>query len=759
MERLQITIRGAVQGVGFRPFVYRLAMEAGLPGWVLNNAQGVFIEVEGPREELQQFLISLETNKPPRAIIQSLEFAYLDRHGYERFEIRHSDNLGAKSAFILPDIATCGDCVRDVREPADRRFRYPFTNCTNCGPRFSIIRALPYDRPYTSMDRFRLCPDCRREYEDPLDRRFHAQPNACPHCGPRLMLRDITGQTLARDEEALQSAVRAIREGHTVAVKGLGGFHLLVDARNEGAVRRLRDRKPRPHKPFALMYPSLKAIRADCFVDEAEARWLRSPECPIVLLLRRPEAQVTPWVAPDNPTLGVMLPYTPLHHLLMAELDVPVVATSGNRADEPIVTDEHEALSRLRGFADLFLVHDRPIVRHVDDSVIRVVRGQPLVLRRARGFAPLPVILRRPAPPILALGAHLKNCVALAFDRQAFISQHIGDLSTFEAHEAFRQVVADLQQLYETAPRYVAHDRHPDYVSTQYAKSLNLPALAVQHHHAHLASCLTENEVDGPALGITWDGTGYGTDGTIWGGEFLLGDATGFRRVAHLRPFRLPGGDRAVQEPRRSALGILHTLLGGRLMDRDDLLPVQSCSAEERRVFAQMLAQGLNAPVTTSAGRLFDAVAALAGLCQRTTFEAQAAMALEFAVDEAETTAYHFDVRPPAPSDLLCDAAYVVDWEPAIRAVLADVQAGVSRGVIAARFHNGLAEAAIAVARAVGERRVALSGGVFQNRFLLTRTAGRLEAEGFRPYVHQRVPPNDGGIALGQVAVAAAHFA
>ncbi|NOZ05986.1 MAG: carbamoyltransferase HypF [Chloroflexi bacterium] len=757
-ERLQITIQGAVQGVGFRPFVYRLATEAGLPGWVRNGAQGVLIEVEGHRQELQRFLNDLETGKPPLAIIQSLEFAYLDRQGYEHFEILHSDNLGAKSAFILPDIATCEDCVREVCDPADRRFRYPFTNCTNCGPRFSIIRALPYDRPNTSMRHFRLCSDCGREYADPLDRRFHAQPNACPRCGPRLTLWDATGRTLARDEEALQGAVQAIREGHTVAVKGLGGFHLLVDAQNAQAVRRLRHRKPRPHKPFALMYPTLKAIRADCFVDEAEARWLRSPECPIVLLLRRPEAQITTWVAPDNPTLGVMLPYTPLHHLLMAALDTPVVATSGNRTDEPITTDEHQALGRLRGFADLFLVHDRPIVRHVDDSVLRIIRGQPLLLRRARGFAPLPLILRRPVPPILALGAHLKNCVALAFDRQAFISQHIGDLSTFEAHEAFRQAVADLQQLYEVAPRYVAHDLHPDYLSTQYAKSLNLPAVAVQHHHAHLAACLAENEVEGPALGITWDGTGYGPDGTIWGGEFLLGDAGGFRRVAHLRPFRLPGGDQAVREPRRSALGILYALFGSQSMNRDDLAPVQSCSAEERRVFARMLSQGLNAPVTTSAGRLFDAVAALTGLCQHASFEAQAAMALEFAVDETEATAYHFDLRPPVEGDLVRDAEYVVDWEPVIYALLADRRAGVPPGVIAARFHNGLAEVAIAVARAVGERRVALSGGVFQNRCLLTRIASRLEAEGFRPYVHQRVPPNDGGIALGQVAVAAARF-
>jgi hydrogenase maturation protein HypF len=758
-SRMKVVIRGAVQGVGFRPFVYRLATESDLRGWVLNSSQGVFIEVEGDRPVLEEFLLSLEQEKPPRAIIQSLEFSFLDSIGYPDFVIRHSEEVGEKTVLILPDIATCSQCYREMGDPDDRRYRYPFNNCTHCGPRFTIIRALPYDRPNTSMAHFHLCPDCRREYEDPLDRRFHAQPVACPVCGPQVAL-----NSGATGDEAIREAAQAVREGRILAMKGLGGFLLIVDARNEAAVRRLRERKHREEKPLALLYPSLGMIREHCYVSPLEERVLTSPESPIVLLRRREQKpgfsqkpgfyRVCEEVAPGNPYLGVMLPYTPLHGLLMQELGFPVVATSGNRSDESICIDENEARERLGHIADLFLVHNRPIVRHCDDSVVRVVLGQELVLRRARGYAPLPVSLKREVPPILAVGAHLKNTIALSVGQQVFLSQHIGDLDTLEARTTFERVIADFLRLYEVEPVVIAHDLHPDYFSTKYATShISHPTshIAVQHHHAHLASCLAENEVEGPVLGVTWDGTGYGTDGTVWGGEFLWGDASGFERVAHLRTFRLPGGEAAVREPRRAALGVLWEHFGSEALEWEDLAPVAAFASGERRLLQRMLEQGVNSPVTSSAGRLFDAVAALVGLRQENRFEAQAAMMLEYAVDETVTDAYPLPMTQyPIPNT----QSPVLDWGPLLEALLADLQRGIPVGVMAARFHNALVEGIVAVARTVGAERAALSGGCFQNCILLERSYRRLAEVGIRVYVHQRIPPNDGGIALGQVAVA-----
>ncbi|GIV16504.1 MAG: carbamoyltransferase [Armatimonadota bacterium] len=742
--RIRLVIRGAVQGVGFRPFIYRLATEIGLKGWVVNSAQGVFIEVEGEQQTLQQFVRRVETEKPPRAFIQSLEQSVLDPVGYTTFEIRHSEEGGEKSALILPDIATCPDCLRELFDPNDRRYLYPFTNCTNCGPRYSIIEALPYDRPNTTMKAFTMCPKCREEYENPLDRRFHAQPNACPECGPHLELWDEKGVLLAMHHEALLRAVEAIGEGCIVAVKGLGGFHLIVDARNDAAVRRLRERKRREEKPFALMYPSLETVKAHCEVNEVEERVLCSPESPIVLL-RRKDGAVAPSVAPNNPYLGVMLPYTPLHHLLTRELGFPIVATSGNLSDEPICTDEHEALHRLAGVADLFLVHNRPIARHVDDSVVRVLLGRELVLRRARGYAPLPVLVKKPLPPLLAVGAHLKNTVALSVDRQVFISQHIGDLETPQALEAFRRVIADVKELWEHQPQAVVCDMHPDYLSTQAAHGMGLPVIEVQHHVAHILSCMAENELEPPVLGVSWDGTGYGTDGTIWGGEFLILRELGWERFAHLRPFRLPGGDRAIKEPRRSALGVLYELLGDGALH----LLEEMFTEGERRLLGQMLRQGVNVPITSSAGRLFDAVASLAGLRQVVNFEGQAAMELEFLTHGVHTDEnYPFSLSEGG-------SPRVLDWSPMIQAMLQDVRHRVSPSLIAARFHNTLVEMMVAVARATGIQRVALSGGCFQNAYLTERAVRRLSEEGFRPYWHQRVPPNDGGIALGQMIGAA----
>jgi len=746
-ERLRAVVRGAVQGVGFRPFVYRLARDLGLTGWVGNTPHGVLIEVEGGAELLRSFLLRLEREKPPRAVIQSLEPVYLDPVGFASFEIRPSDSGGSPTTLVLPDIATCPDCLAEIRNPADRRYGYPFTNCVNCGPRFSIIRALPYDRGNTTMAGFSLCPRCRAEYEDPADRRFHAQPTACPVCGPQLSCWDADGRLLAERERALEVALQAVRRGEIVAVKGLGGFHLVVDARNEEAVRRLRHRKQREEKPLALMYPALPRLRQDCLVEPLEERLLGSPEAPIVLLRRKPGAEIAPAVAPGNPCLGAMLPYTPLHHLLLQALGHPIVATSGNRSDEPICTDEREALVRLRGLADLFLVHDRPIARHVDDSIVRLLLGRELVLRRARGYAPLPLLLQESAPPALAVGGHLKSAVAVRVGPAAFLSQHIGDLETPEASLAFERVIGDLERLYAVTPGEVVCDAHPDYRSTRYAEELGLPLLRVQHHQAHVFACMAENQLAGPLLGVAWDGTGYGPDGTVWGGEFFRVTPAACRRVAHLRTFRLPGGEQAVREPRRSALGLLFALFGEGAFARPELPPVAAFPAAERPLLGQMLARGLNSPLTSSVGRLFDAVAALLDLRQRTNFEGQSAMELEWAAEgSSPEELYPLPVADGSPR--------LLDWGPLLTALLADLAAGRPRAEIAGRFHNSLAEAVVRVAEIVGEARVLLSGGCFQNRLLTERTVARLRAAGFQPYWHQRVPPNDGGIALGQLVAA-----
>jgi hydrogenase maturation protein HypF len=770
-SRLKIAVRGAVQGVGFRPFVFRLAEELKLTGWVNNSSSGVFIEVEGGQVALEKFLCRLEAEKPPRSSIQSLEAAWLDAAGFHQFEIRESEKTGDKSALVLPDIATCPDCRREIFNPKNRRFRYPFTNCTNCGPRFSIIESLPYDRANTTMRPFAMCPACRAEYENPHDRRFHAQPNACPDCGPQLELWDAAGVILCTKDAALKSAAKAIRDGKIVAVKGVGGFHLLADARNEKAIRLLRERKQREEKPFALMFPTLESVKQACEVSSLEVRLLLSPEAPIVLLRKigDRESSISNSVAPGHPNLGVMLPSNPLHHLLMAELYFPVVATSGNLSDEPICTDEREALERLRGLSDFLLVHNRPIVRHVDDSIVRVMLGREMVLRRARGFAPLPIRLKseignRKSEIFLAVGAHLKNSVALAVGENVFLSQHIGDLETEPAHEAFRRVSADLQKLYGAQPGCVAADLHPDYLSTKFANEFKADRhFGVQHHVAHVLSCIAENEVALPALGVAWDGTGLGTDGTVWGGEFFLVTETGVERVAHLRPFRLPGGDKAVKEPRRVALGLLYELYGEAAFEMEHLPPLRAIPPVEMMTLRGMLQRKFNSPLTTSMGRLFDAVASLTNLRQHIRFEGQAAMELEFAAEKSQTDmAYELRLgggTPPFKSEIRNPKSEIVlDWALLALSVLADATGGADMAEISAKFHNALAESVVAVARKIGENRVVLSGGCFQNRYLTERTVTQLRAENFSPYWHQRVPPNDGGIALGQVYAARNNF-
>jgi hydrogenase maturation protein HypF len=783
-SRLKVAIRGAVQGVGFRPFVFRLAKELRLAGWVNNSAQGVFIEVEGPESKLKGFLIRLETEKPPRSFIQSLESSWLDPAGFDGFTIRESEASGVKTALILPDIATCPDCLSEILDPRNRRYFYPFTNCTNCGPRFSIISALPYDRANTSMKAFTMCPDCQREYDDPVDRRFHAQPNACPACGPHLELWDAHGACVAKEVQALNGAAQAIRTGKILAAKGLGGFHLMVAAHDEHAVCRLRQLKHREEKPLALMLPSLEGTKSICGISALEERLLLSPEAPIVLLHRiqtgsAPRFPLATSIAPNNPNLGVMLPYTPLHHLLMSLLEFPVVATSGNLSDEPICIDEREALERLRGIADLFVVHNRPILRHVDDSVVRVLAGREQVIRRARGYAPLPIALkstRYKAQRVLAVGGHLKNAVGLSAGPEVFISQHIGDLETVQAHEAFQRVISDFEKLYQIRPQVIAADAHPDYLSTKFARGLlerakpssdsnqiqessarsqnGLGLVSVQHHVAHALSCMAENEVQPPFLGVSWDGTGYGLDGTIWGGEFFRIKEDSWERLAHFRQFQLPGGDRAVKEPRRAALGLLYELFGQAVFAMDKLGPVNAFSASELGSLKTVLARQINAPLTSSVGRIFDAVASLTNLRQQVRFEGQAAMELEFSLEGCEIDeCYPISLANPIAT-AKDPQVLLVDWSALVQDILRDIEKGTPTSQISARFHNALVEAIILVAHKVENERVVLSGGCFQNRYLTERAIERLREEGFHPYWHQRVPPNDGGICLGQVVAA-----
>lgn len=749
MKRLLIKIEGTVQGVGFRPFVYRLANELELHGWVGNSPQGVEIDIEGDENNIDRFVNRLDSEKPPLALINHKELADLDLVGHKKFIVRASGNGGSKTALVLPDIATCPECLDDILDPSNRRYRYPFTNCTNCGPRYSIIHTLPYDRGNTTMKIFPMCRRCREEYEDPLNRRFHAQPNACPECGPHLELWSNSGDVLAMHDDALMAACEAIRQGKILALKGLGGFQLLVDARNDDAVRLLRKRKAREEKPLALMYPSMEVVVRDCESSIAEKELLLSPPSPITLLRSNSNSEIAASVAPGNPYLGVMLPCTPLHHLLMAELSFPIVATSGNLSDEPICIDEDEALQRLGDTADLFLVHNRPIARQMDDSIVRMMNGQPMVMRNARGYSPTPVSLTNHVSPILAVGAHLKNSVAIASGNHAFASQHIGDLETAEAFEAMKRVTASLSDIYDFKPAMVVSDLHPDYLSTRFADSTGLPAEKVQHHVAHVLSCMADNRLSEPVLGISWDGTGLGPDKTIWGGEFFQVTGKKIRRIAHLRCFPLPGGDYAVREPQRSALGLLYEVLGGDVFAMKELAPLMSFDNSDTAVLRTMLEKNINTPRTSSAGRLFDAVSAILGICQVSRYEGQAAMMLEFAADsEPDEKSYTFELISEGSKT-------IIDWRQIMHDILADMHNGAAPGRIASRFQNTLADIILAVAENIGEKNVVLTGGCFQNKYLTEKTISRLGSAGFKPYRHHRIPPNDGGIAIGQIMAAA----
>ena len=727
VQRLRITLRGAVQGVGFRPFVYRLAKEMSLTGWVLNSSAGLVVEVEGPADQLNRFEQRLGHERPKASVVTVHESAWITTEGSTRFEILASDSDSGKTVNVLPDLATCNECREEFFDPANRRFEYPFTNCTNCGPRYTIVVDIPYDRPNTTMSAFVLCPACQDEYTDPANRRFHAQPNACPACGPKL-------------DGTIEDAAEALRQGEIVALKGIGGFQLLVDGRQAAAVARLRQRKHREEKPFALMMPSLDVAREYCEISSAEVELLESQAAPIVLLRPKPGTDIAWNVAHCSPYVGVMLPYSPLHHLLMEECRFPVIATSGNRSDEPIAIANEEATARLKDIADHFLMHNRPIVRACDDSVVRLTRGRAGILRRARGYAPLGIRVRHSLPPVLAVGGHLKNTVAIGVGQDVFLSQHIGDLDTLEARGAFEKAIADLCRLYSFKPEVIACDLHPDYASTQWAERAGLPLVRVQHHQAHVAACAAENDVEGEYLGVSWDGTGYGLDGAIWGGEFFRAENNQFDRIAHLRAFGLPGGDAAVREGWRSAASLLFEVFGA---ESGNPVPVSESSGNPRLDQSKvryMLQHGINVVPTTSVGRLFDAVASIIGVAQQNRFEGQAAMLLENEIGGLHT-----------------EEAYALpggDWSPLITAVMKDKLAGVTAPIIAARFHNALFEWIVEVAAQVRMKQVVFSGGVFQNRYLTERAAAVLESRGFTVYTHQRVPPNDGGIALGQAVMA-----
>ena len=764
--RRHVEVRGIVQGVGFRPFVYRLAERRGLSGWVLNDSQGVKIQVEGTPEAVADFMHALEQEAPPLARIDQLSSFEIEPRPEGEFVIRESSAHTDHATLISPDVATCHDCLRELLDPDDRRHLYPFINCTNCGPRYTIIEDLPYDRPLTTMRKFEMCETCAAEYADPRDRRFHAQPVACWACGPRLELLDQQGAPIDADD-AIARTVGLLREGKILAIKGLGGFHLAVDATNEDAVRELRQRKRREEKPFAVMSPDLDSARTYCEVSEAGERLLASWPRPIVLLPKRFPNPLARSVAPKSKFFGSMLPYTPLHHLLLREAEVALVMTSANLSEKPICIDNDEALSRLEGIADSFLMHDRDIHLRSDDSVARIDLSGPVVLRRSRGYAPSPVKLAvGGAAEVLALGGELKNTVCLTRGGEAFLSQHIGDLRNFESLLFFRKTIEHLERILGVRPSLIAHDLHPDYLSTKEAVRLSQRALAegvrlvgIQHHFAHVVSCMAEHGLTGQVLGVAFDGTGYGTDGHIWGGEFLVADRLEFRRVAKLKYVGMPGGDAAVKEPPRMAVSYLRDAFGERFQSVA-LRILDGWTDSQLNVLAAMLEKGLNCPKTSSMGRLFDAVAALTGVATRNTYEGQAAIELEAAAAADVSAAYQFGYAGPSEPG---GSEMELDPAPAIREVVSDIEAEVDVATISAKFHNAVVQAILEVAERVRSREaisdVVLSGGVFQNSYLIQKLSPELEARGFAAFRHRDVPPNDGGIALGQAAVARARAA
>ncbi|HEX6524768.1 MAG TPA: carbamoyltransferase HypF [Streptosporangiaceae bacterium] len=757
--RTAVRVEGTVQGVGFRPFVYSLATGLGLSGLVGNDVDGVFAEVEGPPSAVRKFLAALEEKAPPLAKIERVTATAIAPKASTRFEIVASGPAGQTQTqartLIAPDTATCADCLRELSDTADRRFGYPFINCTNCGPRFTIVRDVPYDRPLTTMADFAMCPRCEAEYHDPADRRFHAQPTCCPACGPRLSLLDAKGSTLPG--EPLETAAGLLRNGHVLAVKGLGGYHLAADAACEQAVAALRTRKHREDKPFAVLAADLASAKQLCEVDTAAVGLLTSPARPIVLLPKLPQAHIASATAPGNRQLGIMLPYTPLHHLLARAVNSPIILTSGNVSDEPIAYQDNDALARLNHIADCFLTHDRAIFIRTDDSVTRPFRGRPTVIRRSRGYVPEPITTHRVfRRPTLACGAELKNTFCLAKENHAFVSHHIGDLENAETLRSFTEGIAHFRRLFDIEPQIVAYDLHPEYLSTKYAlEQDDVDLVGVQHHHAHIASCLADNGLDGPVIGVAFDGTGYGTDGTVWGGEFLVASLAEAHRGGHFAPVPMPGGQAAIKQPWRMAAAYLDAAYPGQPPDH---LAVIRRNQDRWAAVVSMARKGVNSPLTSSAGRLFDAVASIIGVRDTINYEGQAAIELEQLAVQGEAGPGEAGWYRAGMSS---HSTFVINGCDLVRAVADDVTAGVPREVVAARFHNGVAAAIEAGCAAARERHglgaVALSGGVFQNMLLLHRTVARLEARGFRVLTHSRVPCNDGGISLGQAVIASAN--
>jgi hydrogenase maturation protein HypF len=764
--RRQIEVSGIVQGVGFRPYVYRLATGRHLSGTIRNTSAGVTIEIQGPAETVQDFVERLPAEAPPLARITSVAICdlpclTLQVGGDRDFSIVHSHECEEVRTLISPDVAICPDCLREMFDTKDRRYRYPFLNCTNCGPRFTIIREIPYDRPSTSMAAFPMCPACLVEYENPLDRRFHAQPNACWDCGPRVELRDKSGKRI-ECRDAIAEAVSGLHAGLVVAVKGLGGFHLAVDATNASAVALLRQRKRRVEKPFAVMVPDLQAAEEVCELDDAARAVLQSIQRPIVLLAKKTPSAIPDEVAPFNRYLGIFLPYTPLHYLLLAEGGFKaLVMTSGNQSEEPIAIDNREAVTRLNGLADYFLVHNRDILLRCDDSVVRVTGGIPRQLRRSRGFVPVPIFLKDEQPSVLAVGGELKNTICLTKGKNAFLSQHVGDLENVESYSFFHEAIEHLERILEIRPEIIAYDLHPDYFSTKWAlQQSGVKLVGVQHHHAHIASCMAENHLEDRVIGFALDGTGYGADGNIWGGEVLLAGYEDFERAAHFEYVLLPGGAAAIREPWRMAVSYLAHYFGREFLKLD--IPfVRGLDRSKVELILRMMEQGVNSPLTSSCGRLFDAVAALIGLRQEVNYEAQAAIELEMAMASPENaaveenTAYPMTLAPESES-------WIISTRPMFEALLDDLGRNVSVATISRRFHDGLVEGFVELAlllrRKTALNRVCLSGGAFHNIYLSQQLEARLTAAGFEVFSQKEVPSGDGGLSLGQALVAAARF-
>ena len=762
IKRREIHIEGIVQGIGFRPFAFRLAREHQISGFILNDANGVVIDAEGEDARLDVFIDSLQTTAPPLSRIIHFSLRQRDPIGYASFEIRDSKGANEHKALISPDIAVCGDCLRELFDPKDRRYRYPFINCTNCGPRYTITNDIPYDRPNTSMAKFRMCPNCRREYNDPSDRRFHAQPNACPVCGPKVTLVDARGRQISTDDPILKT-VQYFQKGSIIAIKGLGGFHLAANALDDNAVHRLRQRKHREEKPLAIMVPNLETAGHFVEINPIERQLLQSPERPIVLLSKKPDCKIAHAVAPNNAFLGVMLPYTPLHHLLWQEEISTLVMTSGNLSEEPIAIDNDEALQRLSGIADYFLIHNRDILLRSDDSVISLIGSKSVPIRRSRGYVPVPILLENKVPQILACGGELKNTVCVTKGRNAFLSQHIGDLENLETLGFFEECINHLKRILQINPIAIAYDLHPRYLSTQWAQSqMNVQLVGVQHHHAHIASCLADNGFSGPVIGLALDGTGYGSDGNVWGGEILIADTKNFQRAAHFEYLPMPGGEKAIKEPWRMALSYLNFTFGKSLWQ----LPVEfvkKLDNDKAHLVLQAIEKRINSPLTSSLGRLFDGVAALLGLHDKVAFEGQAAMELEMTLynhvsgsandnNYDATNLYSFTLEER-------DGVYHIGLAEVIKQIIFDIKNGVAIPNISHRFHDSIICVLVEICELLRKRTsintVAMSGGCFQNRYLSLSLSEQLRQNGFKTLMHSIVPPNDGGLALGQAVVAA----